>query len=66
MDTKKLLERVLDDAGQDVAAALAALEDGEYLAKLGLTDDDTAAVEEAHSTLSDVIGTHAEPVTYDG
>jgi hypothetical protein len=41
----------LEAAHGDVAAAIAALEDGAYLADAGYDDDDEQAIEEAHAML---------------
>ena len=52
---RKIIDRVTDDApaGAPTQALLDALCDGAYLEKIGVSDDDTAAVEEAYAYLED-------------
>ena len=52
---RKILSRVIDDApaGASTQALLDALCDGAYLDQIGVSDDDTAAVEEAYAYLED-------------
>lgn len=47
----EILESAIKDADYKIDDALLALEDGEYLAKCGYTDDDQTAVEIAHRIL---------------
>ena len=47
MTAYEILCRVLHDAALDAYAACRALEDGDYLKKLGLTEADTSSVEGA-------------------
>lgn len=50
MDAKQIIEKIqAETGGDDNQAVLSALEDGQALAVLGITDADLDAVEEAHS-----------------
>lgn len=52
---RRIIDRVIDDApaGASTQALLDALCDGAYLEQIGVSDDDTAAVEEAYAYLED-------------
>ena len=50
MNKNEIIEIVLSESGS-IKGAIDALEDGEALAALGLTDNDQEAVEEAHAEL---------------
>lgn len=49
---KDILEKAIMDASGDIVAAGHALCDGAYLEKVGLTDEDQDAVEEAYYLIS--------------
>lgn len=55
MNAEELIAQVLEDAENNLDWALYALEDGHYLTSLGLTDDDTEVVEEAHNNIKERI-----------
>lgn len=47
----EIKREVLEATSGDIKAAIAALEDGQYLAQAGYTDDDQEWIEAAHATL---------------
>lgn len=47
----EIKKEVLEAASGDIKAAIAALEDGKYLAQAGYTDEDMPAIEAAHAAL---------------
>lgn len=51
MRTAEIKKEVLEAASGDIKAALAALEDGQYLAQAGYTDEDQEAIEVAHAEI---------------
>jgi len=51
MNAVDIKKEALKAASGDVQAAIYALEDGQYLADAGYTDDDQGAIEDAHADL---------------
>lgn len=47
----EIKKEVLEAASGDIKAAIAALEDGKYLAQAGYTDEDQEAIEVAHAEI---------------
>ncbi|NLD91391.1 MAG: hypothetical protein GX639_01855 [Fibrobacter sp.] len=51
----EIKREVLLEAEGNVQAAIAALEDGQYLAQAGYTDDDQEAIEVVHAELKEML-----------
>jgi len=60
MTAIEIIEAIKADVqGIDAQGIKTALEDGAALAALGITDDDTEAVEEAHAIICQTVEQHA-------
>ena len=51
----EIKKEVLEAAEGNIPAAIAALEDGQYLAQAGYTDEDMPAIEAAHAELKEML-----------
>lgn len=51
----EIKKEVLEAASGDIKAAIAALEDGQYLAGAGYTDGDQETIEVAHAELKEML-----------